>query len=921
MRPARWIAACWTAFALAACSPPSGTGRDAGVDDADDDGDGDGDAMPDADASPDAASDASPDADGGLDADGGTDGDTGSDGDIEPARECVDEACSDGLDNDCDGVVDEGCPCDPGAVAACFRGDPRHRGLGECRDGEMVCTGTYEFGEWGPCADDVTERAETCDPAGRDEDCDGAPNDGCECIEGDPDVACGTDVGACETGTQHCQDGRWTECEGARGPVIEVCNGADDDCDGAIDEGLVRGCGSDVGACRPGTETCADGAWGECLGGNPPTDEVCDSLDNDCDGDADEDVTRSCGSDTGRCVAGSETCVDGVFGPCEGSVGPTGETCNGVDDDCDGATDEGLTRSCGIGLGICERGIETCGDAGWGACDGATWPGLEVCDGVDDEDCDGTVDEGCECTSGDVRACGTGVGVCEPGSQTCGEDGTWSACEGSIEPAAESCDGEDNDCDGETDEGCECITGRTRSCGTSVGLCEEGIETCDESGRWGPCSGGVTATDEVCNREDDDCDGETDEGDVCPRFPPTVTCPGDVVVLEGEAVLLVGDGSDPDGGEVSFAWSVASRPVGSLAAPDPADEAVSELTPDVVGDTVLRLCVTDDEGETRCCTVRITATPRCVPPDRPVLTTCEVSWDRRPVVELTPLPAGVTYQLFVDGVAEAYALIDLVGQNYHRPPLELGAGGPPPAGEPIEIFARACRTDDPTCCSVSAPAGVALIEACDTPIAPTSANLVFSEYVTNGDGACPGPACEAGEAIEITNLSHCPVALGGHHFGYCNDRCAAFRWMNFGARDVIPPRGVYVAIRNRDLSSCDYPFFGPDDPGLFGLRISTLAMEGSSLASGWFNNAGGGSSVLRIATGAWVSIVGGETLEIVSPYSGAAGECQSIGFNAIDECGNISAFAAPDETLSPNQLGRLWHPCDAVRDPFPEGCM
>lgn len=130
-----------------------------------------------------------------------------------------------------------------------------------------------------------------------------------------------------------------------------------------------------------------------------------------------------------------------------------------------------------------------------------------------------------------------------------------------------------------------------------------------------------------------------------------------------------------------------------------------------------------------------------------------------------------------------------------------------------------------------------------------------------------------------------------------------------------------MAIRNRDRSSCDYPFFGPNDPGLFGIRISALAMQGEGLSSGWFNNTGGGSSVLRIATGAWSSISGGSTLDIISPYSSAAGECQSIGFNAMDACGNISADATPDETLSPNQLGRLWHPCDAVVDPFPADCM
>ena len=159
------------------------------------------------------------------------------------------------------------------------------------------------------------------------------------------------------------------------------------------------------------------------------------------------------------------------------------------------------------------------------------------------------------------------------------------------------------------------------------------------------------------------------------------------------------------------------------------------------------------------------------------------------------------------------------------------------------------------------------------------------------------------------------MTLNGYHFGYQNSTGGGNRWMNFGPGDVVPPRGVYVAIREQGLSACSYPFFGPDDPGLFGLKISTLSMEGLSLASGWFANSGGGISTLRIASGAWVSITWGTTIDIISPYSGSAGECESIGFDAVDQCGNISAVSAPTTVLNPNQLGRLWHPCDAVVAP------
>ena len=76
---------------------------------------------------------------------------------------------------------------------------------------------------------------------------------------------------------------------------------------------------------------------------------------------------------------------------------------------------------------------------------------------------------------------------------------------------AELCDGVNNDCDGETDEGCECIVGDTQNCGSDVGQCVYGTQTCDISGQWGECAGGVGPSEEVCDGEDNDCDGTDDE--------------------------------------------------------------------------------------------------------------------------------------------------------------------------------------------------------------------------------------------------------------------------------------------------------------------------------------------------------------------------------------------------------------------------
>jgi hypothetical protein len=87
----------------------------------------------------------------------------------------------------------------------------------------------------------------------------------------------------CGAGAEVCVAGRWTGCT-APAPGVEACNGADDDCDGLVDEVLERTCDGDFGL---GTQTCDAGAWGAC-GGPGPDDEVCNGLDDDLDGEVDE---------------------------------------------------------------------------------------------------------------------------------------------------------------------------------------------------------------------------------------------------------------------------------------------------------------------------------------------------------------------------------------------------------------------------------------------------------------------------------------------------------------------------------------------------------------------------------------------------------------------------------------------------------
>jgi hypothetical protein len=377
-----------------------------------------------------------------------------------------------------------------------------------------------------------------------------------------------------------------------------------------------------VGICTAGVATCSDkgDAWGPCVGEVLPMAESCHTpFDDDCNGQVNEggegcicapNSVEGCytgppGTEgVGACKAGTRACDDQgtAYGPCVGEVLPQAETCDTpFDDDCNGQVNEGgagcacapgSTMSCytgpsgTLGVGACEAGTQACNDQGtaYGPCTGEVTPAPESCVTAQDDNCDGQSNEGCVCVPGSSTSCYTGptgtlgVGACEAGTRTCNAQGTaYGPCTGEVTPVPESClTAADDDCNGQSNEGCLCTPDATVSCYTGptgtlgVGACKGGSATCDSLGTaYGPCVGQVTPAVETCSDlVDADCTGVVNDSCAAHLWSKA---PGSA--LDDEAFGLA---IDPSGDVLIGAYFQGTVDVGCgpLTSPGPGEGAL-----------------------------------------------------------------------------------------------------------------------------------------------------------------------------------------------------------------------------------------------------------------------------------------------------------------------------------------------------------
>jgi len=481
------------------------------------------------------------------------------------------EVC-DGLDNNCDGNIDDDDPTVAGQSS--WYADTDEDGFGDANATVLACAEPSGHVDDNTDCDDTdaafhpgATEADCTDPA--DYNCDGSV--GYEDADGDSAPAC-----------EDCNDDDAT----LQVATAEVCDDIDNDCDGTVDNDASDAAtwygdadGDGYGGTQFQTEACevpagyvanSDDCDDVDASSYPGASEVCDEADNDCDSAVDEGVlftwyadvdgdgygnasatTEACNLPPGYSANGND-CNDSDAGSSPAAL----EVCDGADNDCDNTTDESdaldasdwYADSDSDGYGDPADSQAACSaPAGYVAdatdCDPGNAqvnPGaVEACNAGIDDNCNGFSDDNdpfldLTTTStwySDSDADGYGnpnapIAACLAPSGTVADNTDCADAESLIYPgASEVCDGIDNDCNGLSDQNDPGLADGTTwyddNDADDYGDPNSGVVLCAE-----PPDGVLDGSDcddndfsinpgatEVCNTSDDDCDGLTDDND------------------------------------------------------------------------------------------------------------------------------------------------------------------------------------------------------------------------------------------------------------------------------------------------------------------------------------------------------------------------------------------------------------------------
>ncbi len=582
------------------------------------------------------------------------------------------EACDDPVDRNCDGSIAYA-DADSDGIAACFDCDDADAGVSftvyyQDDDGDNygadgtaieACSLPEGYAETAGDCDDFDD---DINPGIVEDDCDDAADYSCDGVVTRPDRDA--------DGTTLCDD--CDDDDDTVGPdFAELCDEKDNDCDGQEDEDPVDpttwyvdadgdGFGNDLGitiACdaprgsvalggdcdddendtHPGASetdcadptdyncdgsssyTDADGdGWAACEecddanpDANPSEDELCNGIDDDCDGDTDEDdaddVLAWYQDADGDGFGDSDTSLEQCDAPTgyvlddtdcddtDGTIYPDApEWCNDIDDDCSGGIDDAWAVDaptwyadddrdgygdpadaevdCDTPRNFVSDGTD-CDDT-----DGDIHPGVtEVCDGVD-EDCDGAIDDSATDATewyADTDADGYGdlaamVTACTAPTGHVANQDDCDDLRADVAPGGtEVCDGADNDCDTSVDDGATDAIGwhadadydgfgasavLATSCTAPAGAVADGTD-CDDT-RADTYPGGI----EVCDDRDQDCDGTADDGAI-------------------DAPTWYVDQDRDTYGSVSTGMVACDAPTGTVASSDDCDDLNSAIYP------------------------------------------------------------------------------------------------------------------------------------------------------------------------------------------------------------------------------------------------------------------------------------------------------------------------------------------------------